>query len=83
MTGPEASAQVMLKGVPAVTDSSWAAVFVNITALATASVAAARRTLENCILIDSSVFEVKVVETVATRISLLIGLEAVWARLDA
>jgi hypothetical protein len=42
----------MLKGVPAVTESSWAAVFVNITALATASVAAARITLENCILID-------------------------------
>lgn len=52
VTGPSAPLQVMVTGTPAVMLESSAAVLVISTALATASIAAARRALENCILMD-------------------------------
>lgn len=48
VTGPSASAQVMLKGEPAVTAKS---ALVNLTALARVAAAAARKRVLNCILI--------------------------------
>lgn len=50
VTGPEASLQVMLKGVPATTFWKSAGVFVKIAALAAATSAAAKREVVNCIL---------------------------------
>lgn len=48
VTGPSASDQVMLKGVPAVTAKLE---LVNLTALARVAAAAARKRVLNCILI--------------------------------
>jgi len=50
VAGPEASSQVMLKGVPTLTSAKSLAVFVNIAALATAAKAAAKRVVVNNIV---------------------------------
>lgn len=58
VTGPSASDQVMLKGVPAVTSKDG---LVNLTALARVAAAAVRKMVLNCILIIWDIQRIEII----------------------